>query len=171
MENRKNNIWIMVLLILIIVGLVGYICYDKLFAQKGNDGLVQEKNDNIDPYSIKNANINYEDDLFISYELDEHVNQYVNKKYIIYDKTSKTYLNDKYNTDDYTIVYFGKIYNTYYYCVFYFVNDVDFNIDIYDYDGTLVKSLPNMTYDNDAIVFTKSPNTVSEGEYVWKPFK
>ena len=31
MENRKNNTWLIVLLILIILGLLGFICYDKFY--------------------------------------------------------------------------------------------------------------------------------------------
>ena len=35
-EKKKNNIWVIVLLVLIILGLAGYICYDKLIIKKSN---------------------------------------------------------------------------------------------------------------------------------------
>ena len=177
MENQKekNNIWLIVLLVLIILGLVGYICYDKLLNKKCETNSVEKLGNNEKKYSnyIKDAKINYEDDKYISYELDGK-NQYVNKEYIIYDKTVGSYLNEKYNMDDYTIVYFGKIENVYYYFVFSFIDDVHFKVDIYNSDGVLLNSLKDMTYekydeDNESFIFIDSPNTVAEKEFIWKP--
>ena len=188
-ETKKTNkglITLVIMLVLVIIGLAGYLIYDKLIGKtnepiNNNTNTAQNASTPSTPEDlsekdydelIKDAEVTYEDDNYVSYEVNGDI-QWANKEYIVYDKKTQSYLNEQKGEKPH-ITYFGKIDGDYYYFALNSDNSYRFaQNDIYKIDGTLIKTINGVYEEYDdttkTFIFHSAPVSVSYFRYRWNP--
>lgn len=178
---EKKNIGLIITIIILgicVLGLSGYIIYDKKFSnnsitnQQSNVNEIQNLCDNQE--SNENSHISFEDDRYVSYKIESEMQCSNDKKeqYIVYDKNYNLLLNSKLNSENFEqITYFGKIDGKYYYFVSTY-KGVPTKTNIYE-NGTLIKTIAGTYYSYDSLTktfkFYQCPNTAASITYYWNP--
>lgn len=150
MEKKNTGLIVLVVVLcLLVVGLGGYIVYDKMLDKSVNDTNNKDKNDNI---IDKNVATKLNETIVIDINSDKTYNKDV-------DNHSVTYSSKSLKVDDKTIVELEE--GAYYLYQVSFYDDIiitsqSFSLghwfDIYDYDGNVIKEI-NLFRDNENRLF------------------
>ena len=176
MKLKNSLIIIIILIIIVVILLCSYFVFNKKITTKNSltNTITNNtiENDNSLDYSkmVKNdfVNIKYEDDKYIVYnDLDKKPQ--VGSFLIIYDKTKKEYINEKYENDYQIITEFILIDNVYYA----FIEDTSsISINIYNVtNDTFVRSFSGLEveYKSNFVIISSGITTILDIVRAWNP--